>query len=57
MKNREEIREGTGMTKKGEWKCMEQEKEALASKLNSLRQRPLLLDNLVHILLTTLSTI
>lgn len=32
---------------------MGQEKEILAGKLDSLRQRPLQLDNIIHFLLTT----
>lgn len=36
---------------------MGQEKESLASKLDSLRQRPLLLDNVINFLLTTLNNL
>lgn len=36
---------------------MGQEREALASKRHPLRERPLLLDNVFHILLTTLNNL
>lgn len=55
MENREEMREWTGMTKDGVE--VHGARKRSSSYLNYLRQRPLLLDNVFNILLTTLNNL